>query len=866
MQNMNEVEHLKKRIKELEIEVQKKEEDRIQLESALKKDEVMLRNILEHSTNFFYSHTTDHVLSYLSPQIFDILGYKPEEAMIKWTQLASDHPMNNEGYKRTIAAIETGKVQEPYELELIHKQGKKVYVKVHEAPVVENGKTVAIVGSITDITDQKVAGSGLKQSEKKYSTLFEQAADGILVGVDKGEIVEANQSMLKLTGYQKSEIIGQNISILFDKNELQLKPFRYDLVKKGDTVISERNIIRKDGTLLPIEMNTKILEDGRMQALFRDISKRKEAENELIKSKNLLQRAEEIAGLGSYFYDVKSDKWESSAVLERIYGIANDYNKNLQSWFDIIHPDFKEEMREYFMVNILKNHEIFDKEYKIKRISDQKELWVHGFGETELDSTNHPISVFGTIQDITERKNYEIALKSSEEKYRNIFYNSPLGILHYDINGAITDCNDHFVSIIGSSREKLIGLNMLTDLNNKEIIKAVKESLQKGESYYEDWYTSVTAQKTSYVRILFKSITETGSKLSGIGLVEDITEKKLARDAKKVSEENFKNIYNYSSDIILILNQKGEVINVNKSICNHLGYSVKEFIGKKPADYLLNTDLNDVKHRIDKMFNKQKVPIKDLLMISKKGEKIPFEVNSRLIRYEGENAILSILRNIKERKEFEQRVYEIMIETEEKERQRLASDIHDEIGPLLSSLKMYIDSFDKTKEIEKQDYIKKKLQDLIKESITNVREVSNALSPSLLNKHGVAKAVDAFFNNQKELIKINFKSNIRDERFGIKTETVYYRILKELFNNTIKHAKANKVDVNLNYIDRKLVLEYRDDGIGINKSDLSNYKSHGIGFNSIENRIKTINGKFTFETEKNKGFKFILSSEIETNI
>jgi PAS domain S-box-containing protein len=732
MQNMNEVEHLKKRIKELEIEVQKKEEDRIQLESALKKDEVMLRNILEHSTNFFYSHTTDHVLSYLSPQIFDILGYKPEEAMIKWTQLASDHPMNNEGYKRTIAAIETGKVQEPYELELIHKQGKKVYVKVHEAPVVENGKTVAIVGSITDITDQKVAGSGLKQSEKKYSTLFEQAADGILVGVDKGEIVEANQSMLKLTGYQKSEIIGQNISILFDKNELQLKPFRYDLVKKGDTVISERNIIRKDGTLLPIEMNTKILEDGRMQALFRDISKRKEAENELIKSKNLLQRAEEIAGLGSFFYDVKNDKWESSEVLDRIYGIDKNYNKNVQNWLNIIHPDFKDEMREYLMVNILKKHETFDKEYKIRRISDQKELWVHGFGEIELDSANHPISVFGTIQDITERKNYEIALKSSEEKYRNIFYNSPLGILHYDMKGAITDCNDHFVSIIGSSREKLIGLNMITDLNNKGIIKAVEDSLQKGESYYEDWYTSVTAQKTSYVRILFKSITETGGKqLSGIGLVEDITEKKLAGDAKKVSEENFKNIYNYSSDIILILNRKGEAINVNKSVCNHLGYSVKEFIGKKPADYLFNADLNDVKQRIDKMFNKQKVPIKELVLVSRKGEKIPFEVNSKLIRYEGENAILSILRNIKERREFEQRVYEIMIETEEKERQRLASDIHDEIGPLLSSLKMYIDSLDKTKENEKQDYIKKKLQELIKESITNVREVSNALSPSL---------------------------------------------------------------------------------------------------------------------------------------
>jgi PAS domain S-box-containing protein/putative nucleotidyltransferase with HDIG domain len=125
------------------------------MEEELRESEGKLKNIVENSTNLFYSHTPEHVLTYLSPQVKDILGYKPDEAMVRWTELASDNPINEEGFKLTVKAIETGKPQPPYELELVHKNGKKVWVEVREAPVVVNGKTISIVGALTDITDRK---------------------------------------------------------------------------------------------------------------------------------------------------------------------------------------------------------------------------------------------------------------------------------------------------------------------------------------------------------------------------------------------------------------------------------------------------------------------------------------------------------------------------------------------------------------------------------------------------------------------------------------------------------------------------------------------------------------------------------------
>ena len=124
-------------------------------EKKLIESEIKLKNIFENSTNLFYSHTTDHQFIYVSPNIENILGYKPAEISLKWTEHTSLNPVNKKGLELTEKAIKTGKPQAPYELELLHKNGKKVWVEVREAPLVENGKTVSIVGALTDITERK---------------------------------------------------------------------------------------------------------------------------------------------------------------------------------------------------------------------------------------------------------------------------------------------------------------------------------------------------------------------------------------------------------------------------------------------------------------------------------------------------------------------------------------------------------------------------------------------------------------------------------------------------------------------------------------------------------------------------------------
>lgn len=140
-------------------------------ETALRENEIRLRYIIESSTNLFYSHTPDDVITYLSPQAINVLDCKPEEALIHWTEFVTDNPINEIGYQLTQKAIETGKQQEPYELELITRTGRIVWVEVREAPVVENGITVAIVGSLTDITERKKTEDELHKSVTQLELL-----------------------------------------------------------------------------------------------------------------------------------------------------------------------------------------------------------------------------------------------------------------------------------------------------------------------------------------------------------------------------------------------------------------------------------------------------------------------------------------------------------------------------------------------------------------------------------------------------------------------------------------------------------------------------------------------------------------------
>ena len=129
--------------------------EQIKAERKLRKNEKQLKNIMENTSNVYYSHDTKNRLTFLSPQIYDLLGYTVEEALINWHKFLSDNPVNEIVEIRTKAAIETRLKQPPYEIEVTHKNGERIWAEVREFPIVKNGKTIEISGVLTNITQKK---------------------------------------------------------------------------------------------------------------------------------------------------------------------------------------------------------------------------------------------------------------------------------------------------------------------------------------------------------------------------------------------------------------------------------------------------------------------------------------------------------------------------------------------------------------------------------------------------------------------------------------------------------------------------------------------------------------------------------------
>src|SRR5208283_1285201 len=219
--------------------------------------------------------------------------------------------------------------------------------------------------------------------------------------------------------------------------------------------------------------------------------------------------------------------------------------------------------------------------------------------------------------------------------------------------GVIVACNDNFVKIIGSSREKLIGLNML-NLPDKNMVFAVEQALNGGQGSYEGIYSSVTAKKNTPVRCLFAPMNVGGGGITrGVGIIEDITERKrLELELSRANENNFLNIFDSAADGILIADIKSKKFyRGNPAICRMLGYSLEEIKNIGVMDIHPEKDIPYIIDQFEKLANGEMTVSRDLPVKRKDGAVIYADINSTTITLSGKTYILGFFHDITERRQ-----------------------------------------------------------------------------------------------------------------------------------------------------------------------------------------------------------------------
>jgi PAS domain S-box-containing protein len=329
-------------------------------------------------------------------------------------------------------------------------------------------------------------------------------------------------------------------------------------------------------------------------------------------------------------------------------------------------------------------------------------------------------------------------------------------------------------------------------------------------------------------------------------------------------ENRFTTLFHSSSDEIYLADLNGDLIEVNQVVLDTLGFNREEMLQKNFKDLKTPKYFDTVAPNLKKIIENGK-HVYETEHVSKDGKIISLEVKSRVIDYFGKKAIISIARETTERKQVERKILSAVISAEEKERERISRDLHDGLGPLLSTVKLYVNELESgdTEPEEKAEMLKQ-INEIMNESISGVRAISNNLSPHLIIDFGLAKAIESFCKkvNLAQKIRINFENSIGTRRFDQTIEIVIYRVVTELINNTIKHAQATKIDIYLEIIEDVLQMTYLDDGIGFDKDKVMGQDSGGMGMKNIASRLESINGNLRMHSRPGAGILIVAEINI----
>lgn len=215
----------------------------------------------------------------------------------------------------------------------------------------------------------------------------------------------------------------------------------------------------------------------------------------------------------------------------------------------------------------------------------------------------------------------------------------------------------------------------------------------------------------------------------------------------------------------------------------------------------------------------------------------------------------SLKRAEADRQRTEKRVLNAIINTEENERKRFAKDLHDGLGPILSTVKMSVSALNDRIRDPSGMVILNNTNHLVNEAIATIKDISNNLSPHVLSNFGLSSAIGAFTTkiNQTKAVEIIFKSNMENIRLENEKEVVIYRAVCELINNSILHSGASRIEIELNKHEKFVTLQFNDNGRGFDTNALMNEDTKGMGLSNIETRVKTVEGVFVIESNPGNG-------------
>ena len=811
---------------------------RIQAEEALRVSEENNRNIiLQTAMDGFWLVDRNGKLLEVNETYCQMSGYSKQELLSMnisdLEALETDEDITNH-IKKVIA-----KGEDRFDTRHRRKDGSLFDVEINiQYQKNDNGRFVAF---LHDITRRKRNEEKLLESEQRYRSIFENNNDAIiLVDLDSGHYIDCNRMAEQLTGFTRSEIIKMKIGAFLSPAHKAELGTNIEKILEDKCIRLETEIVSKSGKLIPVEFNSSLITINKRRcilSMLHDISDRKTAEDALKLSEERVRfKLQSILSPEGSIADLElNDIIDTQAIqklMDHFYVLAHfpmailDVYGNILvgvGWQDIcskFHRAYPNSCQNCIESDIELTKGIPEGEFKLYKCKNN--MW-------EMAT---PLVIGG------EHKG---------NLYLGQFFLDDEPI---DYNLFLNQADKYNFA----KQDYLDALEQVPRLN--------KHKLDHAKSFF-----LILAQSIS--RLSYSNI-----KLSRSIHQQKKFENKLRENERLFSESQAAaKIGSYSTDLVQ-KTWKGtqaiyEIFGIDKSFPHTLDGWVK-CIHPDFREVLVNdlftedkkSDIFEHEYKIIRIndgeerwvhghgkfeYNNKRHPVKLIGTIQDITNRKRAEESLKHLNEELEN-------RVKERTE---ELLNVTVQVEERERNRFSHELHDNLGPLLSAVKLYFQWLAETENPDKRKIIIEKGNSSIEMAIQTAREISHGLGSQILNNLGFVGAIQNFTQsvNDTQKIHIDFKFN-SNNRFGNFLEITLYRITMELINNTLKYAGATQIEIVFNYdmAENMILFTYFDNGIGFDLTDVEK-NNKGLGLMNIQNRIRLINGSIVIESEHGKGIK-----------
>lgn len=420
----------------------------------------------------------------------------------------------------------------------------------------------------------------LLQSHDLLNTIFESAADGILIAdLEKKKFINCNPMICKMLGYTRREILNLGVADIHPEEDL---PFVIDQFNrqacKEFTLAKNLPVKLKDGTVFYADVNSfPVIIDSKkcLVEFFRDVSERRQCEEKLRETEERFRTLADTTTTAIFVYQGTKFVYCNKAA-QNISGYTEEEFLSRNFW-DFIHPDFRDLIRERGIARQRGEKVINNYEFKIVS-KDGTEKWLDFTAGTI--NWKGKISAIGTAFDITIRKQAEEALKESEEKYRSNFNNAPVGIYQSSVAGKFLSVNNRLVQILGyDSRDELLQKTLETDIyfDKDEREKLISEYEKSGTVADLEIKWKRKDGTPIWIQLTTSAVKDSsGRTILFDGFVRDVSDRKKTEiELRKLSKA-----VEQSPASIAIANLKGNIEYVNKTFEEKTGYKMQEIFGK----------------------------------------------------------------------------------------------------------------------------------------------------------------------------------------------------------------------------------------------------------------------------------------------